>query len=438
MAVLLAVVAVVSVIIILIHFAEIYHAQWYIPLQLKSSALDRWLALAALIHLWSTLVSYDTEPEFHSVRIKHCSLWSYWLQIFLGLQPWVLIMVFRVLQHGRDFHPALKNWSHRRHFLAKLVITLVSVIPLFFVCFFVPITLDDEEKCHAPVEWKVPIMVWSAVYLILLSALGVEVYRKSLVVTRSGRALRDCVVIAVFVLLAISAVHIIGFEEDGFAVVPLVAFLHLFVTLRCFAYTIWKAVTHDFEYANSFFTKVGESKNIDHRSMVTVDLDRNVMGDFINFANLKGRNDLVQLYEDIRDIVITKRECRDAGDMWTSMVQNNRIIIGAVLGTQADLVDSFSPEYLYMRTLCHMQQELGKEYLATETQHSEGSIFDTGNETLSSSETDGEIIYTEALENFELRVGFGSTSESSSDTTDGSEEEEIVYADIKGFKEKQG
>ena len=347
MTTLLALASLVSVVIILVHVAEIYHSQWYIPLQLKSSSLDRWLALAAFIHLWSTLISYDTEPEFHSVRILNCALWSYWIQIFFGLQPWVLILIYRVLQHGKDFHPLLKRWSHRKHFLLKVAIGLVSGCSLLITCVLVPVTLDKEEKCHTPVGWKVPIILWSFFSLLFLSVLGIEVYRKSPVITRSGKALRDCILIALLILLVVSIVHIIGFKEDGFVIVPLIAFLHFGVTLRCFAYTIWKAVTHDFEYANSFFTKVGDSKNIEHRTMLTVDMDREAMGDFINFANMKGRNDLVQLYEDVRDIVLAKRECRDTSDKWIHMTEKNAITLGSVLGIQADVVDTFSPEHLY-------------------------------------------------------------------------------------------
>lgn len=413
MTVLLGVVGGVTVCILLINLAEIYHAQWYIPLQLKSSALDRWLALAAFIHLWSALISYDTEPEFHSIRIFHCSLWSYWLQIFFGLQPWVLLMIFRALQHGKDFHPKLKRWGHRRHFLVKVGLVLISGIPLLAVCIFVPITLDAEEKCHAPVVWKVPIMIWSTVSLVVLSMIGIEVYRKSPVVTRSGKALRDCVIAALVILLSVSAIHIIGFEEDGLAVVPLIAFLHFFVFVRCFAYTIWKAMTRDFEYANSFFTKVGESKNIEHRTMLTVDLDREAMADFINFANMKGRNDLVQLYEDSRDILLAKRKCLDSSEMWVNMTEKHELALGAVLGMDADFVDKISPERLYSYILCHMQGVLGKEYLASEWHRPKESIFDRTKQMLDTpSGTDDEKPHREKLTDYELGADLDYSSSS--------------------------
>jgi len=150
---------------------------------------------------------------------------------------------------------------------------------------------------------------------------------------------------------------------------------------------------------------------------------------------MKGRNDLVQLYEDLREIVIHKRECRDITDMWLHMIHNHHLMLVEMLDEHVDLVDSFSPERLYMRTLCHMQRELGKEYLATTTQHSEGSIFDSENETVSTSGTDGEITRSTSLQNFELRVGFDSSSDETSSAESFVENEEIIYANLDEFKE---
>jgi hypothetical protein len=433
MTVLLGLVAAVSVVIVLTHVAEIYHAQWYIPLQLKSSALDRWLALAALIHTWSTLISYDTEPEFHTVRVLHCSLWSYWLQIFFGLQPWVLIMIFRVLQHGRDFHPAIRAWSRLRHRCTCALLTCVSAAPLLVVCILVPVAPDEDGKCHAAIEWKVPVMLWSSAALVFLAATGVEVYRKSPIVTRSGRALRDCVLAALVVLVAISAIHVIGFRENGLAIVPLVALLHLFVTLRCFAYTIWKAMSHDSAYVDSFFIKQGEHKHIDHRTTLTLDRDREAMEDFLSFANLMGREDLVLLYECTRDIVVAKRECHDTSEMWVDMTRKHPLALGAVLGTLADHVDAMPPEELYTHVLAHMHHVLGADFLRTERHYPEAPRFDSERGTSESSLTDGDLDYRPQHKPVTLSTFLDDSSATSSSSSAG----EVIYAGLNDFEEAE-
>jgi hypothetical protein len=415
MTALLLLVGVASVGILLIHVAALYHSRWYIPLQMKSLALDHWLALAAMIHMWSTLVSYDTEPEFHAARVAHCTLWSYWIQLFLGLQPWVLLMFFRVLQHGRDFHQTIKNWSSTRFKLVHAGLAAVSAVTLGAICAAASSTVamvDDE--CRTPLDAKLPVIIWSAAMLCLLATLGAEVYRKLAIKTRSGRALRDCVAVALVVLVVISGVHITDTEDKGPIIVPMVVFLHSFVTLRCFGIGLWKALSHDHNYAETVFSKPGEAVEVKHRSVFTLDKDQSAMQKFLLFVRREGNQDLEHLYQDVRAIITARLDGKDTTDSWEIMKDEHEDMLTAILGTQADHIDAIPPETLYHYVIGYMHVKLWNQ--RTSGDYVNGDIFAMTESEASS----GEIVYAE-LGDFENRT-------SSSDSTDS-----VTYASLRDF-----
>lgn len=383
-------VSLVSVVILLVNLGAIYHSKWYLPLQLKSSTLDRCLAAAALIHLWSALISYDTEKEFHSLRVIDCSLWSYWLQLFFGLQAWVLVIIFRILQH----RPPIEKEK-----LLKLCIVAVSAIPLGILCAIVPIEYKDGV-CTTPLPWKIPIFVWSFLALGSVSVLGFVVYRKS-TKTRNFKALRDCILAALFVLVSVILLHFFGVLPE--LVVVLIAFLHLFVTLRIFSFTLYKAMRHDENYVESFFLKEGESQTVEHRSTTSLARDPQRMNHFIDWVFKQGHRDTVDFYESVFDILIKTRESRDTTEEWIDLKQ--RFPYEFIPGEEQPI------EKLYEIVLARLETEFGDEYFSKgiHTPVSCGSILDESTN-----------------ESVELEAYLSTT------TTD---EDEVVYADLGDFKE---
>jgi len=378
----------VSVFILLVNLGAIYHSKWYLPLQLKSSTLDRWLAAAALIHLWSVLISYDTEEEFHSIRAIDCSLWSYWLQLFFGLQAWVLVIIFRILQHRRPME---------REKLLKFCIFAVSAVPLGILCAIVPIEYEDGV-CTTPLPWKIPVFVWSFLALASVAVLGFIVYRKS-TKTRNFKALRDCILVAFLVLVSVMLLHLFDFAPE--LVVVLITFLHFFVTLRIFSFTLYKAMRHDENYVDSFFLKEGESQTVEHRSTTSLVRDPKLMEHFIDWVFQQGHRDTVDFYEGVREILIKTRESQDTTEDWIDL--KRRFPLEFIPGEEQPI------EKLYEIVLARLQTEFGDEYFSKgiHTPVSCGSILDESTQ-----------------ESFELEAYLTTT-----------DEDEVVYAELGDFRE---
>lgn len=385
-------VSLVSVFILLINLGAIYHSSWYLPLQLKSAKLDRLLAFFSLIHLWSVLIAYDTEEVFHPLREISCSLWSYWIQLFCGLQPFVLVMIFRVLQHKQPSIPKPN--------LFRFGITCLSAIPLGIFCFLVPVEIVDNV-CTTPLWWKLPFFLWSFLALVMIAILGLWVYRKAPHVTRNLKTLRDCICVSLVVFFAVASLHFFGIVPEW--TVFFISFLHFFIAMRMFSYSLVKAMLHDETYVESFFLLPSEAQTIEHRSTTTLVKDPDAMQHFIDWVYQEGQRDTVDFYERLREILIKQRECQDITQDWESL--QKAFPLEFVPGEEQ------SVEVLYQALLERLQIEFGKEY------------FSKGIET--PLYCNDSILDSSSASSVELEAYLETTEEDS----------DVVYAELKDFKE---
>lgn len=208
----------------------------YAPLRLKTARYDRWFWFFAIVHLWSIFIAEEHFADWHGLRALNCAVFSYWLQIFVGMQGVLMTLLLRLSVYARFFHPAMQQWPVRGFRLFWALPCALMACALGAICIIATphAQMNDAGHCETPVAYKIPLVVWTG---IMLTCLGGATF-----VLRDNRHAfhenRDTVGCGLIGFAVITGIHFSGVS----AVASILAYsiLYLIISLRLYAQrVIW-------------------------------------------------------------------------------------------------------------------------------------------------------------------------------------------------------
>ena len=232
----------------------------YAPVRLKSTPNLLALMLFGQVHMWATFVANDHFWFWTFARHADCALWSYWLQYFVGLNGWLLVLVARLWNHGYVFARRLRAMSYRMRIALHWVAYAAIALPLAVLCaavsYYDADAVDgDLGTCHVSFAWRAMLMVWMVIASCVVATVASYVdqdMRRS----HKGhfRPLKHVVYAGVFVIASCASIALTGMLPNVWfrlAFTSVVGAFHAFVPVRLVGYRVYKALRGDVDYAAS-------------------------------------------------------------------------------------------------------------------------------------------------------------------------------------------
>ncbi len=267
----------------------------YAPLRAKDLSKLIAMTIFGTIHIWGAFVTNDHFEYLRNIQRPECSLFSFWIQYFLGLNLWLIVLILRLKTYMWVFYDT-DNHSNPVHFICwQVITTAVLALPILLICLVT--TLQNgvtwepiHGHCVTHLPYKILLLAWIAFGLITMIYFHVRIRRKLTTdYYREYEPLGNIVQAGIVVVVFNGLIIFFGgltFPIGRTIATCLVASLHLFALFRFAGYEMFKAAICDNAYESKFMhnQRILITKGVTIKDLMG---DEQIIEDFLCYCSSK-------------------------------------------------------------------------------------------------------------------------------------------------------
>ena len=235
----------------------------YTPIKSTNLPKLQWMTVFGIIHIFGTLIANDHFHFFAILLAFDCSFITYWVQYYLGLNAWFLVLILRILSCSYIFNNKLA-WINETPGLSRkvnVIVTLLLTIPVGGLCLGITLThasVFDYHivQCYTEAYWRYAMLGW--IVCCILSLVALTLYLKDgvkVLYINEFRPLLHIIIFCVMITILDAYIHFstLYMMAIGRSVMTMsIVALHVFTFTRLIGYRLWMAITNNQSYKDMF------------------------------------------------------------------------------------------------------------------------------------------------------------------------------------------
>lgn len=258
----------------------------YTPLRTKNFTYLYLCHIFGLVMIWSTFISNTHISDWNTLKNDtNCVFWSFWLEYFIGFALFYLCLV----QHVGGI--AFIGAKDAMLYFVRILIFSFSIVPPLVMFSWITHTDGcsfsiEYNTCVTKIQWKIALVVWLSMCMILLHALIIILRKNELIKDENVSEYKALFHISIFILyvfivnVPLNIFGMLAFEWGRSIYTINIVLLNIFIHTKLITYRLYKSLINDREYVVEIMNS-SELINIDVNTIVDMEHNKDKMKDFL-------------------------------------------------------------------------------------------------------------------------------------------------------------